>query len=194
MTVELYRGESEPVATNPVLRGVDLAMDRLVREDCFTERTLRVIDELRAEVLGVATPDEVRAHYPTPEVRSDAGRRSVVSTPGYESNGLAKALRRLLDKHSLHGDVPADDIDDLLDRFDSASAVSAPPTITDEMVERAARALFEEPGHDPESPDYTTWADVVAETPERAAIWRDDARRVMVAALGGRGESPWLTT
>lgn len=57
-------GESEPVATNPVLRGVDLAMDRLVREDCFTERTLRVLDELRAEVLGVATPEEVRAHYP----------------------------------------------------------------------------------------------------------------------------------
>ena len=64
MAVELYRGESEPVATNPVLRGVDLAMDRLVREDCFTERTLRVLDELRAEVLGVATPEEVRAHYP----------------------------------------------------------------------------------------------------------------------------------
>ena len=62
--VDRYRGESEPVATNPVLRGVDLAMDRLVREDCFTERTLRVLDELRAEVLGVTTPDEVRAHYP----------------------------------------------------------------------------------------------------------------------------------
>lgn len=64
MAVELYRGESEPVATNPVLRGVDLAMDRLVREDCFTERTLRVLDELRAEVLGVATLEEARAHYP----------------------------------------------------------------------------------------------------------------------------------
>lgn len=68
MAVELYRGESEPVATNPVLRGVDLAMDRLVREDCFTERTLRVLDELRAEVLGVATPEEVRAHYPADPV------------------------------------------------------------------------------------------------------------------------------
>lgn len=57
-------GEEGPIATNPILRGVDLAMDRLVRQDCFTERTIRVLDELRAEVLGVQTADEVRSHYP----------------------------------------------------------------------------------------------------------------------------------
>ena len=56
--------EAGPIATNPILRGVDLAMDRLVRTDTFTERTIRVLDALRAEVLGVTTPDEVRAHYP----------------------------------------------------------------------------------------------------------------------------------
>lgn len=42
MSVDLYPGESEPIALDPVLRGVDLALERLVRADCFTERTLRV--------------------------------------------------------------------------------------------------------------------------------------------------------
>ena len=56
--------EDGPIATNPILRGVDLAMDRLVRTDTFTERTIRVLDELRAQVLGVETPEELRAHYP----------------------------------------------------------------------------------------------------------------------------------
>jgi hypothetical protein len=52
--VHRFEGESEPVASNPVLRGVDLALERLVRRDCFTERTMRVIDELRAEVLAAS--------------------------------------------------------------------------------------------------------------------------------------------
>lgn len=52
----LFKGEHEPIARNPILRGVDLAMDRLVRRDCFTERTIRIIDELRAEVAGVELP------------------------------------------------------------------------------------------------------------------------------------------
>lgn len=60
---EPYDGESEPIARNPVLRGVDLAMDRLVRSDCFTEQTLRILDALRAEVLGVSSDAEVRAAY-----------------------------------------------------------------------------------------------------------------------------------
>lgn len=47
-----FEGESDPIATNPILRGVDLAMERLVRRDCFTESTLTVLDELRAEVLA----------------------------------------------------------------------------------------------------------------------------------------------
>jgi len=46
----LHPDEFEPVATNPLLRGVDLALERLIRRDCFTERTLRVIDELREEI------------------------------------------------------------------------------------------------------------------------------------------------
>nr|WP_274637084.1 hypothetical protein [Microbacterium bovistercoris] len=60
---DLFRGEHPPIAKDPILRGVDLAVDRLVREDCFTERTLRILDELRAEVLGVPTPEALRAHY-----------------------------------------------------------------------------------------------------------------------------------
>jgi len=54
---------SGPISTNPILRGVDLAVDRLVRTDTFTDRTLRVLDALRAEVLGVDTPEALRAHY-----------------------------------------------------------------------------------------------------------------------------------
>lgn len=64
---ELFTGESEPVATNPILRGVDLALERLVRHGCFTDRTLSILDELRAEVLGAQTADEVRAHYASPD-------------------------------------------------------------------------------------------------------------------------------
>ena len=63
-----FPGESDPIALDPVLRGVDLAVDRLVREGCFTERTLRILDDLRAEVLGVETPAEVRAHYAPADV------------------------------------------------------------------------------------------------------------------------------
>lgn len=59
MVERRFAGESEPIATDPILRGVDLAMDRLVRQDCFTERTLRILDDLRAEVLGIETPTEI---------------------------------------------------------------------------------------------------------------------------------------
>lgn len=61
-----YPGETEPIAKDPVLRGVDLAMDWLVRQDCFTERTLRILDELRAEVIG---GDKLRAQYAALEER-----------------------------------------------------------------------------------------------------------------------------
>lgn len=73
MSERRFKGESDPIATDPILRGVDLAMDRLVRQDCFTERTMRILDDLRAEVLGVETPAEVRAHYAPGDV--EIGRR-----------------------------------------------------------------------------------------------------------------------
>lgn len=57
---ELHPDEREPIARNPLLRGVDLALDRLIRRDCFTERTLRVLDELRAEL--IAADVEVGGH------------------------------------------------------------------------------------------------------------------------------------
>ncbi|MGK9222266.1 MULTISPECIES: hypothetical protein [unclassified Microbacterium] len=77
MTDERFKGESEPIATNPILRGVDLAVDRLVRSDCFTERTLKILDDLRAEVLGVDSAEQVRAHYasqPKGKAPADAPR------------------------------------------------------------------------------------------------------------------------
>ena len=61
-----FQGESEPIATDPILRGVDLALDRLVRRDCFTDRTLWILDELRAEVIGASSPAELMAHYAKP--------------------------------------------------------------------------------------------------------------------------------
>lgn len=48
----------------------------------------------------------------------------------------------------------------------------------DEMVEAAARAMFEVPG----TGDWT-WDDVLREEPGRADVWRDDARSVLRAAL-----------
>lgn len=48
------------------------------------------------------------------------------------------------------------------------------------MVERAARALFEDPSVDG---DYT-WDDLLREDgPERADLWRADAARIITAAL-----------
>ena len=57
---DLFPGESEPIADDPILRGVDLAMSRLIQRDCFTDRTLRVLDELRAEVLSGVRATEPR--------------------------------------------------------------------------------------------------------------------------------------
>lgn len=55
--------------------------------------------------------------------------------------------------------------------------------IDDAMVERAARAMFEG-GAGGEIP--WTWDDLVREDgPERATVWRDDARAVLEAAIHG---------
>ncbi len=52
--------------------------------------------------------------------------------------------------------------------------------LSDENVEKAARATFE---MDALPGDYT-WAEMVAEDPSRADIWREDARKVLQAVLG----------
>lgn len=52
--------------------------------------------------------------------------------------------------------------------------------IAADVIERAARAMFE----DPTVPAEYTWAQMVEEDPSRADIWRSDARRVLVAAIG----------
>lgn len=81
MTERRFKGESAPIAHDPILRGVDLAMDRLVREDCFTDRMLRVLDELRAEVLGVETMEAVRAHYEKAHTPTDDEREPLGPEP-----------------------------------------------------------------------------------------------------------------
>lgn len=53
----------------------------------------------------------------------------------------------------------------------------AAQTITDAMVERAARTMFEDG-----SGDYS-WDQMVDEDESRATIWRDDARAILTAAL-----------
>lgn len=65
-------------------------------------------------------------------------------------------------------------------KIDDPASTSQEPS--EAQVEAAARALFEEPGHDPNSPDFMSWDEVVATDGKRADLWRDDARRVLRAA------------
>lgn len=45
-----FAGESSPIATNPILRGVDLAIDRLVAGGVFQGDAVRILDDLRSEI------------------------------------------------------------------------------------------------------------------------------------------------
>ena len=65
---------------------------------------------------------------------------------------------------------------------DAVLAVLADPPV--EVVERAARALFE----DPISSGSYTWAEMVQEDESRAELWRDDACRILKAVFGGEQE------
>lgn len=56
---------------------------------------------------------------------------------------------------------------------------------TSEQIEAAAKAMFELPA----TGDYT-WAEMVAEDPSRADLWREDARSVLLAALASRPPVP----
>lgn len=58
-----------------------------------------------------------------------------------------------------------------------------PRPITDEMVEAAARVMFDAP--DGMTGDYT-WAEMVGEAPNRADLWRADARAALEAAEEAR--------
>lgn len=45
--------------TADIIAGIDMAEERLVQRDCFSERTLRLLDELRAEFRNDGAPGEV---------------------------------------------------------------------------------------------------------------------------------------
>lgn len=51
-------------------------------------------------------------------------------------------------------------------------------TFNEQQLEAATKALFEPP----ELPDHYGYAEMLAEDPERAALWRADAKRVLEAA------------
>lgn len=68
----------------------------------------------------------------------------------------------------------------LREGFEQGASWLAEYLLSDENVEKAARATFEMDGIDG---DYT-WADMAEEDPTRADIWRADARKVLSAVLG----------
>ena len=71
------------------------------------------------------------------------------------------------------------------------SAVVRPRgTVTDAEVGAAARALFEDPMV---TGDGYTWAEMVADDPSRADIWRAEARRILEAAAGVVSAGPGPT-
>ncbi|WP_367147210.1 hypothetical protein AB0870_08310 [Microbacterium proteolyticum] len=44
------------MTTADIIAGIDMVEERLVQRDCFSERTLRILDELRAEVRESSVP------------------------------------------------------------------------------------------------------------------------------------------
>jgi hypothetical protein len=129
---------------------------------------------------------------------------------GYRTHtATRKALRDLIAEHERLIAPPADDErealavvagakeayldaypgDDHAARFIALDGLAArrqgPVTVTEEMVERAARASFELPNGDGDC----TWAEMVRDDPGRADIWREDARAAIVAALSPDGNT-----
>lgn len=70
--------------------------------------------------------------------------------------------------------------DDLLAAFPVLAGV------TDEMVDAGARALFEDLVNGIAGHVEYSWAEMVADDPSRADIWRDEVRTVLTAVLGPR--------
>lgn len=62
------------------------------------------------------------------------------------------------------------------------------PDLNPAVVEAAAKALFE----DPLAVGELTWADVANDDPTRAELWRDDARRILLAAAAATAEPDYL--
>lgn len=58
--------------------------------------------------------------------------------------------------------------------------------VTDEMVERAARLMFEPPSLGPVGDSGYTWTQMVHEDPSRADMWRQDARAALSDALASQ--------
>lgn len=104
----------------------------------------------------------------------------------FYSDPSGEKVFRFADPRVVSGD------DTFIDRMIPTILASAPwrnrgrGPITDEAVERAARAMFDDPNV--AGAGYT-WAEMVVEDPTRADIWRKDARRVLEAALDAEEQS-----
>ena len=100
----LHPDEREPIALNPLLRGVDLALDRLIRRDCFSERTLRVIDELRDEITHQVLPSsgiDEDALAEVIEAEIDKLRHETRLYPDIYKAEVARAVAEWLRTHGL---------------------------------------------------------------------------------------------
>ena len=110
------------------------------------------------------------------EAREQARAAAEIVEHRLAGRGLGGSLIREADK-----DVPA--LRTSLHALRTLLDATEPRPITDEMVEAAARVMFD--GPDGMTGDYT-WAEMVGEDPIRADLWRADARAALEAAEEAR--------
>ena len=133
----------------------------------------------------------------------DATEPQETTTPAAKSQleAVTNAIEKVLDgQDALHctrvweawgyGTMSEDDFSPVTNDAEAVNEIASavlealePRPITDEMVESAARVMFDAP--DGMTGDYT-WAEMVSEDPSRADLWRADARAALEAAEEAR--------
>lgn len=133
----------------------------------------------------------------------DATEPQETTTPAAKSQleAVTNAIEKVLDgQDALHctrvwdawgyGTMSEDDFSPVTNDAEAVHEIASavlealePRPITDEMVESAARVMFDAP--DGMTGDYT-WAEMVSEDPSRADLWRADARAALEAAEEAR--------
>lgn len=126
-----------------------------------------------------------QAPNPPAEQRQALAERMHEHFPGYMWNKYLDAADAIRAHNLLSEGAPSEERRGINLMRDLGFDESAPEVVRaradaafEEQIERAARALFE----DPNVPAEYAWDEMVAEDPSRADIWRDDARRVLTAA------------